>query len=218
MTEESEGFSSAGLAEQRLSDLLELLSEQGFTQTQIAARAGLPPQYLSDIKHGRRPMTELVARRLGDGFDVNYEWLLGIRPSMERPQSPSGGAAAGGALWLPLFPHPIEGEPRVHPKWDGSGIEVAGLAVAKLVLCKHPYVLRFRHDDVQGRLRRGDLILVSQSVNEDAEIQVVRHRKKSTLARAAKNGTWSRVANGEILPSGSLVTGHCIGIVWSSLL
>ncbi|MCE9555386.1 MAG: helix-turn-helix domain-containing protein [Planctomycetes bacterium] len=218
MAKENEDLLAAGLATQRLNALLELLAEQGFTQIQIAAKGGLPPQYISDIKRGRRPMTELVARRLGEEFDVNFQWLMGTSNSMENPMPRSVAAMASSTVWLPLFPHPIEGEARAHPKWGGAGIEVAGIAAAKLVLSKNPYILRFGHNDIQGRLRQGDLILISQVASADAEIHVVHHRKKSFLARATKGGSWSRVANGNVLPSDCPVTGHCVGIVWSSLL
>ena len=217
MAKGKEDFSTVGMAAKRLNDLLELQTEQGFTQAQIAAKAGLPPQYISDIKKSRRPMTELVARRLGEEFNVNFQWLMGTSNSMENPKPQSAGVTANTILWLPLFPHPIEGEPRSHPKWDGAGIEVAGVAAARLVLSKFPYVLRFGRDDVQGRIRQGDLILISQVSSEDAEIQVVRYRKKSFLARANKDGSLSRVADGNRLPGDCPVTGHCVGIVWSSL-
>ena len=36
---------------------------QGITQQVIARRCNIPPQYLSDLKGGRRRMAELVARR-----------------------------------------------------------------------------------------------------------------------------------------------------------
>ncbi len=222
MAKQDDHYSSAGLASQRLSDLLELLSRQGLTQIQVASRANLPPQYVSDIKKGRRPMTELVARRLGEEFDVDFHWLLGTSGTMERPKPQSSAEMsaempAGSRSWLPLFPNPIEGEPRAHPAWDGTGVEIAGAAAAKLVLSKHPYVLRFGRADIEGRLRSGDLVLVSQASNDDAEIHVVRYRKKCFLARANEEGGWSRVADGNELPGDCPVTGHCVGVVWSPL-
>jgi hypothetical protein len=75
----------------------------------------------------------------------------------------------------------------------------------------------FAANDVQGRLQQGDLILISQTPNVDANIHVVSYRKKSFLARANKNGSWNRVANGNELPSDCPATGHCIGIIWSAL-
>ena len=113
-----------------------------------------------------------------------------------------------------MFPFPIDSEPRAHPKWDGTGVEVAGAAAAKLVLAKHPYVLRFGRNDVQGRLTKGDLILISQQPDEDAQIQVVRYRKKSYLARAGKGGTWIRVADGTELPRSCCIDWHAIPVCW----
>ena len=63
MTPENEAASSADLATAHLGEMLEYLCQQGHSQVKVATEASLPPQYLSDIKHGRRPMTELVARQ-----------------------------------------------------------------------------------------------------------------------------------------------------------
>jgi transcriptional regulator with XRE-family HTH domain len=204
-------------ATMRFKNFVEFLGEQGFTQTQIATKAGFPPQYLSDIKRDRRPVTELVARRLGEAFDVNFEWLLGISDSRETSGVGTAGTESG--VFLPLLPHPIEGEPRTHPKWDGACFEVTGFALAKLSVAKLPYILRFGHDDTQGRLRCKDLILISQVSLPEAEIHVVRTGKKSRLARKGPQGGFICIADGSEIPSeDALVTGHCVGIVWASLL
>ena len=217
MDSEDQGVSIKQFSIQRLNRLLEMLSDRGHSQTQVAARAGIPAQYLSDIKHGRRPMTELVARRLGEEFDVNFQWLLGTSDSMENPSPLSSAFSSGSSVWLPLFSHPIKGEPRAQSTWDGTGVEVAGAASAKLILSKLPYVLRFGRDDVRGRLRKGDLILISQAADVDAEISVVRYRKKLFLARRGETGNWIRVGNGNELPAECPVSGHCVGVVWSPL-
>ncbi|MCA9125191.1 MAG: helix-turn-helix transcriptional regulator [Planctomycetaceae bacterium] len=218
MAKVNEDLSAVGLSAQRLSDLLESLAERGLNQAQVAVKAGLPPQYVSDIKRSRRPMTELVARRLGEEFDVNFQWLMGISNSMENPTPHASTATANSTVWLPLFSHPIEGEPRQHPTWNGAGVEIAGVAAGRIGLTRYPYVLQFGHNDVQGRLRQGDLILISQLQRDEAEIHVVSYRKKSFLARANKDGSWSRVANDNNLPGDCPITGHCIGIVWSALI
>lgn len=217
MANPSEDFTLTGLATQRFSHFLELLKERGYTQAQVAEEVSVLPQYLSDVKRGQRPVTELLARRMGQEFDVNFEWLLGSSVSMENPSSPSKAVTASNTVWLPLFPHPIEGEPRAHPRWNGACVEVAGVAAAKLVLAKHPYVLCFDNDDQEGRLRRGDFILISQAVDEAASISIVRYRQKSFLARPKSDGSWKRVANENVLPADSAVTGHCVGILWSAL-
>jgi transcriptional regulator with XRE-family HTH domain len=226
MTDPSDPLQVENLSRQRVVDLLELLARQGLTQQQVASRANLPGQYVSDMKHGRRPVSELAARRIGAEFDVNYKWLLGTSNSMESPESRSGYSAASSdasptGSWLPLLSFPIEGEPRAHPAWDSTMVEIAGAAADKLVFARLPYALRFGHDDVQGRLRKNDLVLISQTPSADAEISVVRFKKKLFLARRRAE-TWERVAKGNkkesILPRDECTeVGHCVGIIWGSL-
>lgn len=207
-----------GIAQSRLAELLEALNRKGFTQQQVAAQANVPPQYISDMKHGRRPMTELVARRLSEQLSVSHEWLLGTSDSVVPPRVPAHlPNSAVSVVCLPVFPYPIEGEPRAHPKWDGRGLEIVGAAAAKLVSAEQPYVLQFGHNGETGRLRKGDFILVSQAASDSAEISVVKYRKKLFLARRNEGGGWERVANKNTLPADCPIKGHCIGIVWASL-
>jgi hypothetical protein len=197
---------SKDLSAQRVMELLHELSSQGYTQGEVAGKIGVPAQYHSDIKNGRRPVTELVARRLGEQFGRNYRWLLG---SAELHQDAR-------RIGLPLFPHPIEGDPRSHPAWKGERVEVAGEAEPKVARAKDPYVVRFGHNDVQGRIWKGDLILVSQEPFV-ATISIVKFRSKLFLARRRPDELWERVGNGASLPAKCPVVGHCIGIVWGSL-
>jgi transcriptional regulator with XRE-family HTH domain len=215
MTKDQGNLPLSELAQQRLNELLEQLAQEGLTQQAAAARANLPPQYLSDMKRGHRTITELVARRLAEEFDLDHRWLLGISSTRNRPPLV---APSGGGFWLPVLSHPVEGDPREHPDWDGTGIELAGFAVAKLVRAVQPYVLRFGHNDIhQKRLKKKDLILISQGAPKKAEIAVVKSDKKAFLARRQDDGTWQRVANGATLPKTSVPIGYCVGVIWSSL-
>jgi transcriptional regulator with XRE-family HTH domain len=83
-------------ANSRLRELLAELSQQFDTQQEIATRAGLTPQLLADLKQGRRPLTELVARRLADEYGVDFAWLLG-RSDVKQP----GLARTSGGMRLP---------------------------------------------------------------------------------------------------------------------
>jgi hypothetical protein len=56
------------------------------------------------------------------------------------------------------------------------------------------------HDDIRGRLRKNDIVLISQSPSPDAEIFVVRNKKKLFLARRHEE-SWERVATGKSLPN-----------------
>ncbi len=217
MAKKIDDLSVGAVATRRFNDLLGPLLEQGLTQSQIAAKAGIPPQYFSDIKRGERPVTELIARRLGEEFNFDFRWLMGTSNTMESASQPPTTTSPNDLVWLPLFSFPIEGEPRQNPNWTGASVEIAGVAAGRIGLAKCPYVLQFGHNDVDGRLRQGDLILISQSPNESAEIHVVSFRKKLYLARANEDGSWIRAANGNKLPGDCPATGHCIGILWSTL-
>ena len=173
MMRSDSGFSSATSAAERLHDFLELQANKGLTQNQVATRAGIPPQYLSDIKHQRRPMTELIARRIADEFSYNFEWLLGTSDALVCATTDLAPGKASNSCWVPCFNCPIEGEPRANSKWDGAGIEVAGLAAAKLLHANLPYVLKFGHADHKGRLRKGDLLLISQIRKDQAEYSII---------------------------------------------
>lgn len=206
------------LCRERLCQLIEHLALLGVSQQQVALRAGVPPQYLSDIKNGRRPMTELVARRIGHEFHLNYEWLLTLSDTLDpivlhtaTHASPSVGT------FLPVFSDPISGDPQSHSKWDGTSLQITGAAAAKLFVLKWPYVLRFGNNDARGRLRRSDLVLISQSLSDDAEIHVVEYRRQFVLARKKLDGSWERLAKRAKLPASTPVAGYCVGIVWSDL-
>lgn len=193
-----------------LVDLLEQLAKQGMSQTQVAEAIQVAPQYLSDIKLGRRPLTERIARRLSDEFGVDLRRLSTM--DTFAATMPSGG---GPAEWLPVLPHPIEGDPRLDPRWKGTFVPVPALAFRPLAEANWPYVLRFDGTDCQGRLHRHDLVLMSQSVNPKALICVVRTGAKCFLARHHQN-CWARVNGGATLTDVTLV-GHCLGVLWSTL-
>lgn len=198
----------------RLIDLLEAAAARGVTQQQIAAASRLPSQYLSDLKYGRRPLTELAARRLADGLGVSYLWLLGVDES-ESAADLRGGRSS--VLFLPVLSHPTEGEPRLSKAFQGRMIEISGPGAVEASRARLPYVLEFNNPDVLGRLRRKDLVLVCQSRRDDAEIQVVKHRSKLYLARCAEDGYWKRVANGSELPPDSPSVGHVVAVMWGRL-
>jgi transcriptional regulator with XRE-family HTH domain len=199
--------------QQRLQSLLAMLASQGLSQREIAAQANLPFQYLSDLKCGRRTMSELVARRLGEAFGVNFQWLSGSSNSVHPPRV----GPSAERVWLPVHRFPITGEPSQLPTWDGTLTELAGAALGKLTQAQLPYVLIVGENDSEGRLRKGDQLLMSQTVKVDAEISVVKRGRNLVLARAAKAGGWRSLARGKSLPATCPPVGHCLGILWSAL-
>jgi transcriptional regulator with XRE-family HTH domain len=219
MSRSSECFDASGeIRRQRLAILLEALAAQGFSQNQVAQRTGMPPSYVSDCKLGSRPVSELFARRLAEQFRFDYRWLLG---EVGTADSLTLGAEVAQeeshSLWLPVFPHPIEGPPGSHRDWDGLSIELGAPAAAHARAAEQPYVLRFEGKDHAARLHKRDLILISQTRNDDAEIQVVRVQRKLFLARRLGLEQWQRVVGSSVIEGIRQVAGHCVGILWSPL-
>jgi hypothetical protein len=87
---------------------------------QIADRMGVQPQYLSDVKQGRRPLAKLFARGFDEEFAVNHEWLPGAVKEMAQAKTSARDVTARSGLPLPLFSEPIVGEPTADPNWNGS--------------------------------------------------------------------------------------------------
>lgn len=217
MTKHTPANAEPSLPARRFFELLQSLGRQGISQAQVARRANVPPQYVSDVRNARRPLTELFARRLADEFDFNFQWLLGLEDSPDRPVLSVPPAPREKKFWLPMIGEPIAGEPREHPRWSGAYTELSGVAAAKATQVVQPYVLQLGHGDRDGRLRKGDFVLVSQATAENAELSIVRCGKKILLARK-KGAKWLRVATGEPLRGDCHVTGHCVGVVWSALM
>jgi len=205
-------------AQRRFLELLQRLASEGITQQEVARRCGVPPQYVSDVKGGRRSLTELFARRIDEEFGVDYEWLRGdTEPSQSGRSVRMGGRARSNLIRLPVFPNPIEGEPYSHPSWDGSEIDLCGAAVTRLITADLPYVLRFGAHDRVGRLRKDDLVLISQASSQDAEIHVLQSNKTLFLARRNRASGWEPLVRGKRMLAPLIVRGHCVGIVWGSL-
>ncbi len=208
--------SDSNLSRQRFEHLLCRLAEQGLTQREIAERVKIPSQYVSNIKNGHRPLTELLARRFGAVFRCNYEWLLGNSDEMDEPVVGATTSESTGR-WVPVLDQLIEGDPQSNERWDGSFAELSGAAAARIRNCRHPYVLRCPVDDTRERVRQRDLLLISQEAREDAEIHVVRYRKRLFLVRIDEEGRRQRVNDGQYLAEDCVEVAHCTGIVWSSM-
>jgi transcriptional regulator with XRE-family HTH domain len=201
----------------RLKEILAELTQQGLTQQQIAERINMPSQFLSNLKNGHRPLTELVARRIGAVFQINYEWLLGIADEKLSPMV-STEASSGNMDMAPLFDEPIEGQPRSHTLWEGALLELSGAAAARFRNSVDGYVLRCPVNDSENRIHQGDLLLVSQEHSPDASIQVVRYRKRLVLARCSDDEQHLRLPDAYPLGGRCDVVGVCVGVVWAPLM
>ncbi len=91
------------------------------------------------------------------------------------------------------------------------------LTTAMAVRASKPYILRIACDDVDGRLRKNDLVLVSQKSTGTAMIEIVRYRGRIVLARQDGSGEWKAIDTGRRITAKTKVVGRCLGIVWATL-
>ena len=149
---------------------------------------------------------------------ADLQWLLGGQNTRQTKQAALvERAIRAGSCSVPLLPNPIEGDPREFRSWDGTCVEVAGIAAGKVLTAENPYVLRFGANDHLGVLRKNDLLLISQESWSDAEIHAIKVGRKAFLARQTRSGWKPLQAKGFEITKPSVI-GHCVGIVWRALL
>jgi transcriptional regulator with XRE-family HTH domain len=210
--------SSRELSNKRFCEFLSQIAAQGISQQDLAMRLGIASQYISDLKAGRRGIGEVVARRLEDQFSLPRGWFLARDDDGENPRIDQDLASGRGVrTYLPVFRDPIKGDPHAHSDWDGAEIEICGVAALRALAARWPYLLRFGIHDRQGRLRKNDLLLISQQLQEDAEILVLEQADKAFLARRQGSRGWEALNQRRVVAGEPDVIGHCLGIVWAAL-
>jgi transcriptional regulator with XRE-family HTH domain len=218
---------SRKLSAERVAGVLEDCRSKKIWQTELAKRLGIPKQYLTDYKKNRRTIGESVARRWEDAFGVNWQWLTG-RSNEKEPEAVqiAGAAKRSNGVWLPIFDHPIEGEPRDQPKWAGITAEVVGAAATKAKHGALPYLLKFGANDHQQILQKGDLLLMSQAAvvthsRIEEVVHVIQYGRGMYLVRRTSRG-WQRLASAysrHLIPfDRCTVCGHVLAIVYRSLI
>ena len=203
----------------RFREFLSWAKQKGMSQTEVAARLGLPRQYVTNLKNGGRVLTELFARRVADEFQVDHLWLLSGTGSMQRPSvvPQSQAPSRADSIVLPLLMELVSGEPRRSPAWDGAVVSVTGPAVYAVGESVHSYVYRVSADDSSGRLKQGDLVLICQDGPRDSppELVLLEFGDRPTLAWSTNDGRWKSTRTGRSVSAESKIIGHCLGIVWA---
>lgn len=202
--------------EERVRELFDGLRSMHMSQKEIAAQLNVPPQYLSDVKTGRRPLTGQFAQRIADVFRVNYSWLMKGQGSAGIPVAEKISSTTSRLLGLPVLSSPVEGDPHKSKSWDGSLIEISGAAAARAAWATQPYVLRLDKNDFAGRLKKGDMVLVSQDRERAPEVAILKHQSRLELARRGADGTWKTLVKGQTRKDPDII-GACVVIVWAPL-
>ena len=203
----------------RFSDFLAFMKQRGISQAEIAARLGLPRQYVTNVKRGDRVLTELFARRVAEEFGVDHFWLLKGTGTMQRPSAvtPHTAPCEMNSIVLPLLTQLVSGEPRRSPVWDGAVLTVTGPAAYAVGDSVHSYVYRVSDDDYSGRLKRGDLVLICQGDSKELRSRLVLADggDRPTLAWTTDDGRWKSTRTGRAVSANSKIIGYCLGIVWA---
>jgi transcriptional regulator with XRE-family HTH domain len=195
--------------------MLEQLAEQGITQQQVARRLNVPASYLSDVKLGRKTLSDTFARFFCAEFGVGLDWLLdGVGPQAKPQLASQPVAGTSGQVMLPILSELIQGDPQDFPAWDGSRVEVAGAAAARAKRAHQPYVVRSPINDRLGRIQQNDLLLIDQNASELASVVVLLDRQQLTLVRPTEGG-YQAVESGRAIRTKASPVGVCVGIVWA---
>ena len=214
----SDSVSARELSTQRFGEFLNQITAKGISQQDLATRLGIASQYVSDLKAGRRGIGELVARRLEDEFSFPRGWFLAREDESQNARIDQELTSGRGVrTHLPVFRNPIAGDPHAHPSWDGAEVEICGVAALRALAARWPYLLQFGAQDRRGRLCKNDLVLISQQLEGDAEIVVLKQANKTFLARRQKLRGWEALNDRNDVASDPDVIGHCLGIVWAAL-
>lgn len=205
---------------QRLRETLKRLLQQGMSQHEIAQRAEVPPQYLSDVKAGRKAVTELFARRLAERLGVDYQWLMQGRCVRVAPADRHApGAGAVGGILVPVLDGPCLGAPQESTAWDGSVVELAGPAAVAARGAKNPYVLRLSTGSRAMQIPLGALLLASQGVDPSRKVAVLRTGDTLCLAQRDERDpdSWREVRAGKRLGGSVKVVGCILGVIWAAV-
>jgi len=194
--------------------LLELKCRYGIRQTTIADILGVSRQAITDLKAGKRrftgemfekflvafsqePWGSWVAEALVEAFLRHYRYLPEdqlhkrldafschskevLEIANKRPAYPNKAPSS-----YPVFSIPVTGDPDGIPGRVVERLALPPALAAQAANALYPYVLRIDFDDVSGRLRRGDLVLVLQDTDRETEVMLVQLRGEVRLARRA---------------------------------
>ena len=117
-----------------------------------------------------------------DGFFAREEIPDGATRT-NPPESPPHPAKVS---TYPVLSAPVVGDPEGFPELTLGRLALPPPLAAQAADFLHPYILRLDFDDVRGRFRRGDWILIVQDAEREAEVLLVRFRGEARLARRGR--------------------------------
>lgn len=68
-------------------NLLNIRSQRGFTQDDVAEKAGISTSYYANLERGNKSMSLLVLRKVADALEVSTDSILYVSTSQSRLQN-----------------------------------------------------------------------------------------------------------------------------------
>ena len=199
----------------RLTEILAQLAERGVKQCDVAFELNVPTQYVSDLRHGRRTLSEPFARRIADAYRVSAAWLLHGEGPRELPDLAAASARRRACL-LPVLSAPDQGDPRHSPHWDGGLLALSGAAAAAAELREPAIRAPHRGRYCLRRLEkeRSDSLLPGAPFRRHDGHRVAK-RARRCWRRAAGKGRYETLRRPAVRFRDAEPVGCCLGIVWS---
>lgn len=177
-----------------------MISSIGLTGQKIAELSGTRPQYISDIKRRRRPLSREMFMRTLLGLFGSHKWLISgdlktdtqriiaLYPYISKPESAN--------YPLPVLQRPFLGPKMGTEDWDGSFVCVTSPVKERARVLRDPYILHLPFDDKSGRLKKGDHLLIDQTDSAEGSYVLIKSGWGVKLVRR-EGGSFLDVETGE---------------------
>lgn len=172
----------------------------GLTGQKIAELSGTRPQYISDIKRRRRPLSREMYMRTLAGLFGEYKWLITGDLPLDTQRIlalyPHISDNASKTAPLPVLQRPFMGPKMTPDAWDGGFICVASPVLERVKQMHDPYILHLPFNDKTGRLAQGDNLLINQVDSKHCDYLLIKTGWGVKLVKKCGN-TFSDVESGE---------------------
>ena len=201
MSNEMPGSDSQEKAVDQLATVYtEMLNSIGLTGQKIAELSGTRPQYISDIKRRRRPLSRDMFLRTLTGLFGEHNWLISGDLNLDTQRIvalyPYISNPANDVYPLPVLQRPFMGPNMSVDDWDGKFICVASPIREAVKKMRDPYILHLPFNDKSGRLRKGDFLLINQVDAKESNYVLIKTGWGVKLVRKVGEG-FEDVESGE---------------------
>lgn len=199
----------------------EMISAIGLTGQRIAELSGTRPQYISDIKRRRRPLSRDMFMRTLLGLYGPHKWLISgdlkidtkrivsLYPYISNPESET--------YPLPVLQRPFMGPKMTCDDWDGGFVCVTAPLKDRARKMQNPYILHLPFNDKSGRLCKGDYLLIDQIDSRTSEYVLIKTGWGVKLVKKSGD-SFEDVESGEHkYESGAQVIGNVAMLVMGEL-